>query len=322
MSPVLFPYYFLLIFHKFFPYHFLFELHYVNENGGPKSCISLLSWHPLVIIHHKLEWFSSKLYNNMNANKKLLHIYIEFLSWLSFLLASIFLGYFVKDIWNDFKSGKTNDRIYSETRQYFEHPTITVCFEPEIDITKLEEYNVTSINDLYLGIDENINQDIPVIPLVEKGRYKIGRDFTLTWKYYDSNGTSEVHTIQNTDHLQGKLKYVIVKELPLFNYGKCTVIQLNDTIQTPIGMYNTLTIILKSEAKEILPNLKVYFTSKDNFVGAATLQWMEGERIALEIDPYQLKSPYVNLRLGVRKQLREASNCSTEIGYNKCVSNG
>ena len=300
----------------------MFELHYVNEKGGPKSFISLLSWHPLVIIHHKLEWFSSKLYNNMNANKNLLHIYIEFLSWLSFLLASIFLGYFVKDIWNDFKSGKTNDRIYSETRQYFEHPTIAVCFEPEIDITKLEKYNIININDLFLGIDEKIDQDIPVIPLVEEVRYKIGRDFKLIWKYYDSNGTSTVHTIQTSEHLQGKLNSVIVKELPLFNYGKCTVIQLNDSIQTPIGMYNRLTIILESEEKEILPNIKVYFTSKANFVGATTLQWMEGERIALEIDPYQLKSPYVNLRLGIRKQLPEASNCSTDIEYYKCMSKG
>ena len=299
----------------------MFELHYVNEKGGPKSCISLLSWHPLVIIH-KLEWFSSKLNNNMNTNKKLLHIYIEFLSWLSFLLASIFLGYFVKDIWSDFKSGKTNDRIYSETRQYFEHPTITVCFEPEIDITKLEKYNITNINDLFLGIDEKIHQDIPVVPLVEEVRYKIGRDLKLIWKYYDSNGTSTVHTIQTSEHLQGKLNSVIVKELPLFNYGKCTVIQLNDSIQTPIGMYNRLTIILESEEKEILPNIKVYFTSKANFVGATTLQWMEGERIALEIDPYQLKSPYVNLRLGIRKQLPEASNCSTDIGYYKCMSKG
>ena len=89
----------------------------------------------------------------MKVNKKLLYHCFEFLSWFSFIVSSIFLGYFVKDIWNDYKSGKTNDRIYSETRQFYEHPTVSICFEPEINNMKLQKYNITSMENLFLGKD-------------------------------------------------------------------------------------------------------------------------------------------------------------------------
>ena len=136
----------------------------------------------------------------MNMNKKLIYYCFEVLSLLSFIVSSVFLAYFVRDIWNDYKSGKTNDRIYSETREYYEHPTITICFEPELNTLKLQKYNITSIEDLYLGI----NQNIPVISLVHNLRYKIGRDFIIIWRYYDVNETYTIHKIQTPDHLQGK----------------------------------------------------------------------------------------------------------------------
>ena len=259
----------------------------------------------------------------MKVDKKLIYYSFEVMSWLSFIVSSIFLGYFVRDIWNDYKSGKTNDRIYSETRQYYNHPAITVCFEPELNINKLKKYNATDISDFYFGINKKVDQDIPVIPLIDEIRYKIGRDFTLTWLYYDTNGTSTKHTIETSTPLQGKSNSVIVKELPLYNYGICTVIQLNESIKTPKGLYNSVQILVKNGTKENIPYIKIFFTSKDNFYGASLLQWMNGERFSLDIDPHQQKSPYfINLRLAIRKQLKTASNCSTDVGYYKCLSNG
>ena len=68
--------------------------------------------------------------------KKLMTYFIEVLYWISLFVTSLCLIYFVKDIWDDYKSKKTNDRMYSETMEYYEHPTITICFEPGINITK------------------------------------------------------------------------------------------------------------------------------------------------------------------------------------------
>ena len=68
--------------------------------------------------------------------KKLVNYFIDVIYWISLLIASLSLIYFVKDIFDDYKSRKTNDRMYSETMEYYEHPTITICFEPGINITK------------------------------------------------------------------------------------------------------------------------------------------------------------------------------------------
>ena len=255
----------------------------------------------------------------MKVNKKFIYYWVEFLSWLSFLVASIFLGYFVKDIWNDYQSGKTNDRIYSESRQNYEHPTISLCFEPEIKTAKLQDYNITvkdfhSIKDL----DSNKDANFSVLPFVHDVRYKIGRDFTLLWNYYNGRNT-DYHSIKSIDDLQQKLGKVIVKELPLWDYGQCTVIQINETIQTPLRRYNILQIELKDQNTGNTPLMKVFFTSKENFYGAAILQWMDGERFALEIDPKLPSKHYVNLKLAKRIQLKEVSNCS-DVGFYKCFA--
>ena len=252
----------------------------------------------------------------MKVNKKFINYWFKFLSWLSFFVSSVFLGYFVRDIWNDYQSGKTNDRIYSESRQHYEHPTISLCFEPEIKTAKLQDYNIT-VEDFHFikDVDSKMIANFSVLPFVHDVRYKIGRDFTLLWKYYNGKKTY-FHSIKSIDDLQQKLGKVIVKELPLWDYGQCTIIQINETIQAPLRRYNILEIKLKDQNIENPPLMKVFFTSKENFYGAAILQWMDGERFALDIDPKQPSKHYVNLRLTKRIQLKEVSNCSD--GFYKC----
>ena len=255
----------------------------------------------------------------MKVNKKFINYWFKFLSWLSFFVSSIFLGYFVRDIWNDYQSGKTNDRIYSESRQHYEHPTISLCFEPEIKTTKLQDYNITVEEFHFIkDVDSKMIANFSVLPFVHDVRYKIGRDFTLLWKYYNGKKTY-FHSIKSIDDLQQKLGKVILKELPLWDYGQCTVIQLNEKIQTPLRRYNILQVELTNQNAKIQPLLKVFFTSKENFYGAAILQWLDGERLALEIDPEQPSKHYINLQLTKRIQLKQVTNCS-DFGFYECFT--
>ena len=250
--------------------------------------------------------------------KRLLGYTIQIISWALFFITTICLGYFVKDIWNDFNSRKTNDRVYSESRQEYEHPIISICFEPEIKTYKLQDYNITVedfhfIKDMVSKNDANFS----ILPFVNDVRYKIGRDFTLSWSYYNGN-KMDFRMIRSPDDIQQKLGKVIVKELPLWDYGQCTVVQLNDTIKTSLRRYNKLQIELKNQSIGNPPSMKVFFTSKENFYGAAISQWMDGEKFALEIDPKNPSKHYVNLKLIKRIQLKEVSNCS-HVGFYRCL---
>ena len=75
--------------------------------------------------------------------KRLLHYFLEILQWLALIALSIGLAFFVKDIWNDYQLGKTNDRIYTERVNNYKHPTITICFEPQFNETALLKYDKT-----------------------------------------------------------------------------------------------------------------------------------------------------------------------------------
>ena len=75
--------------------------------------------------------------------RKLFYYFVEGLSWISLIVTSIGLLYFVKDIWNDYQMGKTNYRIYFKRQHLFEHPAITICFEQQTNQTTLQKYNLT-----------------------------------------------------------------------------------------------------------------------------------------------------------------------------------
>ena len=102
------------------------------------------------------------------------------------MLLLIGFGFFVRDIWADFQEGKTNDRVYSERLNYFEHPTITICFSPQVKISKLQQYNKT-LSDLSIY---GKSVEFPISPqsLSDEISYVIGRDFTVNLILSDHHG--------------------------------------------------------------------------------------------------------------------------------------
>ena len=246
--------------------------------------------------------------------KKVLHHTLELSSWIALLITSIGLAYFVKDIWNDFAAEKTNDRVFSERQDVYEHPAISICFEPEVNETTLQKYNMITTD---LSIDKMINKTllVPLLTLAEEISFKIGRDFHIEFLYVEAL-KSTIMTINET----GKYDSLQVEELPLFHYGKCTIIYINDEIKTPTQMYNQFNLKFRSSTVENLPLVKIFFTSKNNSYGPVWFQWMEGKQFALAIDPRQEFEYYVNLRLQIQTQLQETSNCSSSITYYTCIA--
>ena len=121
--------------------------------------------------------------------KRLLYFVFEGLSWASLIMLSIGLAFFVRDIWIDFQEGKTNDRVYSKRLNYFEHPAITICFSPLVNLQKLQTYNKT-ISDL--NFYDKSTSEFPISPqsLSDEISYVIGRDFTIDLTLSDHYGSN------------------------------------------------------------------------------------------------------------------------------------
>ena len=253
---------------------------------------------------------------NMNI-KNLLCYTFGALSWISLIMLTIGLAFFVRDIWNDFEEGKTNDRFYSNRSNVFEHPTITICFEPQVKVAKLKKYNMT-VTDL-IGFYTSETQFPPMSPSAfsEEISYTIGKDFDI--EIYLSN-----HAITNT-YFSASLNettrndLIQVEELLLGSYGKCTILKISSEIKGLMQIDNLIYLTYKNQHEEKLPMMKIFFTSKSNAYGALWYQWLEGKVFDLTIKPEDMVYNSVSLSRQIRKNLPQTSHCSQEIGYYECL---
>ena len=240
-------------------------------------------------------------------------------------MLSIGLTFFVRDIWNDFQAGKTNDRVYSESRSYFQHPIIAICFEPQLDETLLKlRYNKT-LKDLSIDNFESSMKDVNVSvkTLLDEVSYKLGKDFSLHLML--SNHESNHHNyilafVNNQNDIEQHKDLFQVEEMPTEHYGTCRVIKLSDKVKGSIKLKNEIVVIFKTEDVNELPLANIFFTSEENFHGAALHQWAEGEVYALVIDPIQKLDYAVNLKQQIRKRLLDKSYCNSDRGYYKCFA--
>ena len=140
--------------------------------------------------------------------KKCLKYSLELFSWLSFIALSIGLIYFVKEVWNDYISKKTNDRVYSMKKTEFEHPTVTICFEPQINATALQKYNLSLDHILSRYRDTDLAIPSPFINFVNEIGFRIGHNVELNLKLANRNGEiikinfSEGNTHSFSKHVQ------------------------------------------------------------------------------------------------------------------------
>ena len=262
--------------------------------------------------------------------KNLIVIGIELFSWLCLFLLTIGLGLFVQDIWNDYQEGKTNDRVYTKRTNYYNHPIISICFEPQVNETTLLKYNKT-IEDLNYFTNSKLNLEIPPATFADDVSFKLGRDFTVG---LDISGHESNHDYLTVD-INGKFDYTVmtmdgkvtpfpkliqVEELPLFMYGLCTILKISPMIRGSIQLQNNIHLKFKTANVNNLPLVNFFFTSEENSHGAFWNQWMEGEVFAINIDPQNDKTHSVSLKQQVRKKLQKISYCSLDLNYYQCLN--
>ena len=255
--------------------------------------------------------------------KRLFRSFLEVLSSLVIVVLAICLGYFVRDIWNDYQAGKTNDRVYSTNINYYRHPTIAICFEPKINETLLKRRYNRTINDLSIqqqGIPM-VNLTVPIKTLLDEVDFKLGRDFFLNLMLsgHESNHNyiyakiNEVYDYKDTDMVK-------VVEVPTLFYGTCTIIRISDKLKGSVQLTNLIELQFNSNNQNALPLVNVFFTSDENYHGAAWRLWMEGEVYAITIDPKEKLDYNIDLKQQIRKRLANVGYCNSDTNYYKCMA--
>ena len=164
--------------------------------------------------------------------KRLVKASLEILSWVLLIGLSIGFVYFVREIWQSYVSGKTNGRVYSYLVESFQHPTITVCFEPQININAIKKYNIKPTD--LLNIDKNLNLSVPnpIIDFVNNISYKIGRDFYVSLDIAISPSKRRKYVLEEHDSNDENSDVRIEKLIGLY-YGSCFIIKTNKDIKVP-----------------------------------------------------------------------------------------
>ena len=253
--------------------------------------------------------------------KRLVKASLEILSWILLIVLSIGFVYFVKEIWQSYVSGKTNGRVYSYPVESFQHPTITVCFEPQININVLKKYNVKPTD--LLNIDKNLNLSVPnpIIDFVDNISYKIGRDFYVSLDIAISSSKRRKYVLEEHDSIDENSDVRLEKLIGLY-YGSCFIIKTSKDIKVPgrAQTYSDLSLYFMGINKTDLPLVKLIFTSEQNAYGSFWLQWMEGEKYELVIDPRKQYLHAINLRQEDQHLYEGSSNCSQNVSYYTCVA--
>ena len=106
-----------------------------------------------------------------------LHIVIE---WGIRIFLFIICVIYSIDVLNEWRKKDTNLKDSTKTEIKINHPTIVICFEPNVKITELKKYNI-SLKDFlkyeFTMNDANITNDWQ--KFYEEISYRIGRDFTI-----------------------------------------------------------------------------------------------------------------------------------------------
>ena len=241
---------------------------------GEESCISFLKKTRLEKLQTAIEWVIK----------------------ICLLIGALFFSYDVFCNWNkedtNFKDTKTNETI--------DHPTIVICFEPNVKITELEKYNISLQEFLNYEIKDNvmnhyfkkINTTNKLInrnkwpDFYENISYRIGRDFNISIKFNSKETWDSPYniTINDPNYLSDKINF---KEIYTLWHGICNQIVPKVEKCEPV-LHNYIRVNFNDSIvnkNEDLPNIKVFFTSENNSYGIITSKWSEGKKLSVDIDP-------------------------------------
>ena len=226
------------------------------------------------------------------------------LEWISLIMLTIGVGYFVKDVWHQFSSCATGVTVKSEIVEDYELPTITFYFTPGAKESALKRYNI-SFNQ-FRGFDK-IPSEVHYPQFYNDVKYKIGTDFNISlW-----------HGIGVKLITEGN----IIEEISTFYFGVC----YKFTSEAKIKPFIPFVIMINfdkvlEESNDIPKKIDIYYTSEQNSYGIITGIWSEGKVFKKSINPKDnvgiTVEPYKYKKLGLKIK------CNQDPNYNqmKCLS--
>ena len=239
-----------------------------------------------------------------------LQIIIEWVIKISLLIVCVF---FVKDVWYNYDREDTNFKD-TKTGMKIDHPTIVICFEPNVKITELKKYNI-SLKD-FLNYDFNIGDDNITNDwqdFYENISYQIGRDFNISIQY-NSNETWDskfYHKINVSDY---KSNEVDLMKIYTLWHGICSKIVPKNVSDHPI-LHNYIRLDFNDSIEiEDLNNtlIKVFFTSESNSYGITTSKWSEGKKLSVDIEPKNKLYNAIDLTKNRFRKHKATSKCQDE----------
>ena len=253
---------------------------------------------------------------------KIINLLFQIARLLCFLGLAFWLVYFVKDIWSDFHAKKTSERVYTERSHFYEHPAITICFDPLVNPNALNKYNMTVTEFLdhnkNYNISPNASSSLPMSKFVQDVGYKFDRDFNISFGFWNKSRILKVKLNGRRIPLN-MTRIMKVKEIITIANGLCYIISIDRSIRSPLLIPNRFDLKFEDKIKqEDLPHLEIFLTSKHNAYGAAIYQFYEGDRFHMKISPTDRMGTRISVKKQVTKQLPETSNCSTNSNLYAC----
>ena len=229
------------------------------------------------------------------GSKKVLKLFLIILEWSIFGGLMIGVGFFVQEVWNDYKSQVTTVKQYSEKWEKIIPPTMTFCFNPPVKPSVLEKYNISLPEFLgYRSFESNIS-------LLEEGFYQIGRDFN-------------VKRLEKTLNVEDNDEKESIKQIYTFWNGFCY--QFTSKVKVEKLEYFSIDVIMNNVSRiGQLPKVDFYLTSEENSHGIIIDQWNDGGQPLHQETNFNGEIDYCPyLHLLVHKRLPKVSNCS-EIAH-------
>ena len=226
------------------------------------------------------------------------------LEWISLIILTIGVGYFVKDVWHQFSSSATGVTVKSEIVEEYQLPTITFCFTPGAKESALKRYNISYYQ--FRGFDK-IPSEVHYPQFYNDVKYKIGTDFNI----------SLYHGIGGKLITDGNM----IEEIYTFYFGVC----YKFTSESKIKPFMPFAIMLNfdnmlEESNDIPKKIDFYYTSEQNSYGIISGIWSEGKVFKISVKPKENTGntiePYEYKKLGLRVK------CNQDPNYNqmKCLS--
>ena len=233
----------------------------------------------------------------------------------------ITFGFFIKEVWIKFTDQATNYMQSFNKVDFYEVPTVTICFNPSTKPSMKKQYNLAGLDFINLvNTNSSINS---MTKMFEDSYYHHGRDFTFTvtnWKFQAIELNDRIENV--IEYSEGMMMKVIVNKFHSYLSGFCYSLSM-DVLQSSdkfLGFGLVFKDSLK-EKKDVPHKVKVIFTSKINAFGIIRGTWVEGDQFETSLSLEEGGSLLANLREYRYHLLSSPPHCQ-KISHYECLGYG